>query len=61
MNLNGNSGMNADYWLSKWDRNEIGFQAAPVNKFLVAHYGALDLQAGARIFVPLCGKTRDMG
>jgi len=61
MNLNGNSGMNVDYWLGKWDRNEIGFHAAKVNKFLAAHIGALNLPAGARVFVPLCGKTRDMG
>lgn len=61
MNLNGNSEMDADFWLRKWDRNEIGFHAAKVNKFLAAHIGALNLQAGTRVFVPLCGKTRDMG
>lgn len=53
--------MDADFWLGKWDRNEIGFHAAKVNRFLAAHIGTLNLPAGARFFVPLCGKTRDMG
>ena len=50
-----------DFWHSRWQENRIGFHQAQANALLRAHLGALDLEPGARIFLPLCGKTRDIG
>jgi thiopurine S-methyltransferase len=52
--------MEAEFWHRKWARNEIGFHNAEAHPLLVAHFGALALTSGSRIFLPLCGKTRDI-
>lgn len=52
--------MEADFWLKKWKVNEIGFHKAEANPLLVDHLPALGLAKGARVFVPLCGKTLDI-
>lgn len=53
--------MEASYWHQRWDRGEIGFHADQVNPALVQHLGKLNLEPGGRIFVPLCGKSLDIG
>ena len=53
--------MDADFWLSRWREERIGFHAPQINRLLVQHVGALSLRASQRIFVPLCGKTLDIG
>lgn len=53
--------MQADFWHQKWERGEIGFHQSEVNPLLLAHLDTLKLWASARIFVPLCGKTLDIG
>jgi len=53
--------MDPDFWHLRWRENRIGFHQAAANAMLVKHIDALDLQAGARIFLPLCGKTNDIG
>ena len=52
--------MEADFWHDRWDKNEIGFHENEVNQLLVETFKALDLEKGSRIFLPLCGKTRDI-
>ena len=52
--------MDAAYWHKKWSQNEIGFHQTDFNPLMVAHFGGLDLRDGAHVFVPLCGKTRDI-
>ncbi|MCP5245581.1 MAG: thiopurine S-methyltransferase [Burkholderiales bacterium] len=52
--------MNKDYWLKRWEHNEIGFHQDSVNPYLLEYWKTLQLAAGSRVFVPLCGKTRDM-
>jgi len=52
--------MEAEFWHSKWQRNEIGFHNAEAHPLLVAHFAALSLPKGSRVFLPLCGKTRDI-
>lgn len=52
--------MEADFWHARWDAMEIGFHEGTANDLLVRHFPSLDLPEGARIFVPLCGKARDM-
>ena len=52
--------MEADFWHQRWERGEIGFHEGRANHFLVKHVEKLNLDKGARIFLPLCGKTRDI-
>jgi thiopurine S-methyltransferase len=52
--------MEADFWHDKWEANQIGFHKAEANPLLIAHFPALGLAKGARVFVPLCGKTLDI-
>lgn len=52
--------METGFWHAKWEKNEIGFHLDQVNPLLVEHFGRLALAAGQRVFVPLCGKTRDI-
>ena len=52
--------MEAEFWHRKWERNEIGFHNAEAHPLLVTHFGALALPKGSRVFLPLCGKTRDI-
>ena len=53
--------MDASFWHERWQANQIGFHKDDVNERLVEHLGALALPKGARVFVPLCGKTLDIG
>lgn len=52
--------MEASFWHAKWEKSEIGFHQDQVNSLLLEHFGALSLPPGSRVFVPLCGKTRDI-
>ena len=53
--------MTHDYWHDRWAAGATGFHEGAPNRLLVEHAGALGLGAGDRVFVPLCGKTRDVG
>lgn len=48
------------FWHKKWEKGEIGFHKTGTHPLLAAHFGALALEKGARVFVPLCGKTLDI-
>jgi thiopurine S-methyltransferase len=52
--------MEANFWHQKWERGEIGFHESETNPLLIRHFDKLKLQAGGRVFLPLCGKTRDI-
>lgn len=52
--------MEADFWHTRWENMQIGFHEGEVNRMLAAHLAALGLAPGARLFLPLCGKTRDI-
>lgn len=52
--------MEPQFWLERWQRNEIGFHQPAPNKALVRHWASLGLAPGARVFVPLAGKSLDM-
>lgn len=53
--------MQAEFWQTRWARNEIGFHLNEVNPYLQRHWPALALPQGARVLVPLCGKSLDLG
>lgn len=52
--------MDAEFWLNRWQKNEIGFHAEEVQPALVKYWPLLGLAPGARVLVPLCGKSLDM-
>lgn len=51
--------MEASFWRQKWEEGDIGFHESEANPFLVVHFEELNLVKGSRVFLPLCGKTRD--
>ncbi|CAH1090459.1 Thiopurine S-methyltransferase [Candidatus Nitrotoga sp. 1052] len=52
--------MDTDYWCERWARSETGFHQNEINTHLQRFWPALNLAPGSRVFVPLCGKSRDM-
>lgn len=52
--------MEAQFWHERWEKNEIGFHQGDANPMLVRHFQALDPAERFRVFLPLCGKTRDI-
>ncbi|MDY6981810.1 MAG: thiopurine S-methyltransferase [Pseudomonadota bacterium] len=52
--------MDTSFWLERWANNQIGWHEQDFNPLLTAHFAALELPKNARVFVPLCGKTRDI-
>lgn len=52
--------MEAGFWHERWEKNLTGFHLNEVNPYLIEHFDSLNLKQGARVFVPLCGKTLDL-
>jgi len=52
--------MKKDFWLERWQREEIGFHQNEVNPYLRKFWPDLKLADGTTVFVPLCGKSQDM-
>ena len=52
--------MEHKFWHDRWESNTIGFHETSGNTFLRRFIDKLSLREGARIFVPLCGKTQDI-
>ena len=52
--------MDATFWHERWAANQIGFHQSDYNALMIAGFPALGLAPGARVFVPLCGKSRDI-
>jgi thiopurine S-methyltransferase len=53
--------MDKKFWKTKWSKNEIAFHQSKANPLLVKHFKKLSLKKGNRVFLPLCGKTLDIG
>ena len=53
--------MDANFWHQRWQANEIPFHERAANPLLLKHFAALRLAKSARVFVPLCGKSLDIG
>jgi thiopurine S-methyltransferase len=52
--------MHTDFWHERWQNKQIGFHQSEINLHLQQFWPALDGAGGGRVFVPLCGKSRDM-
>lgn len=52
--------MEPNFWHRRWQKNEIGFHENDGSGLLKHYFDEWSLSAGSRIFVPLCGKTKDI-
>jgi thiopurine S-methyltransferase len=52
--------MEPSFWHERWVSGQIGFHQSSVNPHLERCWSRLGVPAGGRVFVPLCGKSRDM-
>jgi thiopurine S-methyltransferase len=52
--------MKKDFWLERWERQETGFHQDEFNPYLHQYWRDLHLARDSQVFVPLCGKSRDM-
>jgi thiopurine S-methyltransferase len=52
--------MDQTFWLQRWQTNNIAFHKSDANPLLVKYFDTLALAKNSRVFLPLCGKTRDI-
>lgn len=52
--------MTPDFWIERWQKGEIGFHQEAGNDLLQKHWPSLGVTSDCKVFVPLCGKSRDM-
>jgi len=53
--------MEKQFWEQKWEAQELGFHLSFVHPILKRNLAAYDLPDAATVFLPLCGKTLDIG
>ncbi|TKB76960.1 MAG: thiopurine S-methyltransferase [Nitrospira sp.] len=53
--------MDASFWHNRWQTNQTGWHERDVNPLLIAHFPSLNVPPGGLVFVPLCGKSLDLG
>lgn len=52
--------MQQEFWLERWELNQIGFHNSQTNRHLKQNWSLLNQPTGSVIFVPFCGKSKDM-
>ena len=56
--------MEIAFWHERWNRGEIAFHQQHINPYLAYYYGEkgppMEKRSSLRVFVPLCGKSRDL-
>ena len=52
--------MEQDFWHNVWQKNTIGFHQGEIHPFLDSHIQSLIPSINESIFVPFCGKSKDM-
>lgn len=52
--------MDRNFWISRWNDNQIGFHQENYNRLLRKYWHSLGVQQGGEVLVPLCGKSKDM-
>lgn len=53
--------MEASFWHNRWQTNQTGWHERAVNPLLITHFSSLHVPPDGRVFVPLCGKSLDLG
>jgi len=49
-----------EFWQQRWVNNQTGFHEGKVNSYLEKFIELLSLQKNGFVFVPLCGKSKDI-
>ena len=52
--------MKSDFWLEKWQANDIAFHEPEGNEALPTLWPRLGVSPTSTVFVPLCGKSVDL-
>lgn len=56
--------MKIDFWLERWNNDQIGFHQDKLNPYIAYFYGekgpVAEKREDLKVFVPLCGKSKDM-
>ncbi len=52
--------MDTEFWHNRWASGATGWHSDEINVHLQAHWAKLGAESSAKVFVPLCGKSRDM-
>lgn len=52
--------MDRNFWLSRWNENQIGFHVKGVNPLLPRFWPEIMTNTSGRVLVPLCGKSEDL-
>lgn len=52
--------MDPGFWQARWQEGRIGFHQERPTPLMLAHWPPLRVAPGARVLVPLCGKSLDM-
>jgi thiopurine S-methyltransferase len=52
--------MDTEFWLQRWQQGQTGFHQTRVMPLLQKHWAGLRVPAGARVLVPLAGKSLDV-
>jgi len=52
--------MDKDFWLKRWQRDEIGFHQSDIHWALKRHWDAMIAETAGDVLIPLCGKSLDM-
>lgn len=52
--------MELKFWHDRWQANQIGFHQSEINTHLQQFWPRLGVKRGSNVFVPLCGKSRDL-
>jgi thiopurine S-methyltransferase len=53
--------MEREFWLARWSNQEIGFHQPQANPWLKKCWSKLGVASDRPVFVPLCGKSLDLG
>tara|TARA_B100000378_G_scaffold52239_1_gene38766 strand:- start:31 stop:699 length:669 start_codon:yes stop_codon:yes gene_type:complete len=53
--------MEHDFWQTRWKNDQLGFHLSFVHPILKRNLSRFGLADDARVFLPLCGKTLDIG
>ncbi len=56
--------MEITFWQERWNNNQTGFHQQNINPYLMYFYGekgpVVEQRDNLKVFVPLCGKSKDM-
>ena len=52
--------MEQEFWLERWRDHQLGWHRENIYPLIIQYWSSLEVPINSKVFVPLCGKTRDM-